>query len=95
MASFGEDQHDGTDDDTLPEPIYLSRRVLDEYYASRPIQPVEEDELFESEDEAEEPLDLASPPLESWVRDLFIVYETTARPVISCADIYFIFSLFF
>ena len=65
MATFGgEDHHDGADDDTLPEPIYLSRRVLEEYYNSR-IQHVDEDDLFESEDEAEETLDLTAPPLES------------------------------
>ena len=63
MASYGEDHHDGVEEDTLPEPIYLSRKVLEEYYASR-IQPLDEDE-FESEDEAEEPLDLTAPPLES------------------------------
>ena len=63
MATYGEDHHDGVEEDTLPEPIYLSRKVLEEYYASR-IQPLDEDE-FESEDEAEEPLDLTAPPLES------------------------------
>ncbi len=64
MASYGEDHHDGgEDEDTLPEPIYLSRKVLEEYYAARS-QHVEEEE-FESEDEAEEPLDLTAPPLES------------------------------
>ena len=57
MASYGEDHHDGVEEDTLPEPIYLSRKVLEEYYASR-IQPLDEDE-------AEEPLDLTAPPLES------------------------------
>lgn len=67
MASYGygEDHHDGPwpDDDMLPEPIYLSRKVLEEYYTSR-MQQVD-DEDFESDDEPEETLDLTAPPLES------------------------------
>ena len=60
---MAEDHHDGVDEDTLPEPIYLSRKVLEDYYASR-IQHIDEDEC-ESEDETEETLDLTAPPLES------------------------------
>jgi hypothetical protein len=66
MASYGEDHHDGgyDDEEQLPEPIYLSRKVLEEYYAARS-QHVDQEEEFESEDEAEETLDLTAPPLES------------------------------
>ena len=65
MASYNEDHHDGgyEDEEQLPEPIYLSRKVLEEYYAARS-QHIEEEE-FESEDEAEETFDLTAPPLES------------------------------
>jgi hypothetical protein len=70
MASYGEDHHDGgyDDEEQLPEPIYLSRKVLDseEYYAVRSqLQHVDQEEEFESEDEAEETFDLTAPPLES------------------------------